>query len=305
MTGSGKKSGAAIIAHLRKHLGYADEVMNELYQMMMHRTHQSVDDFEVAQRESELADGLASHLESLSTQLAVALEMLGLPETQRMFVRKWATFDYQSLRRADEWHNDNGDGVQSVPLDLCREVFQLISAAYEGEVAAGERAGLEMLKHLLSSTAMLLHEQGVKPRGETDVQRCMHPHLRATFPTFTKTLAISKPIVSFKPDCGITSLSAAIEFKFADSETEFKTAVHGLHEDVSGYAGSLDWTRYYSVIYQTRPFGTQKECTEALRRSGNADKWQVLVVTGGGERKRRNGGRKAGKLRAMPSVEKA
>lgn len=49
------------------------------------------------------------------------------------------------------------------------------------------------------------------------------------------------------------NLKAAIEFKFAASATEVSNAMGGMFEDVSGYSGSLDRTRFNSVIYQMLP----------------------------------------------------
>jgi len=108
----------------------------------------------------------------------------------------------------------------------------------------------------------------------------MHSHLENVFPDYTRTLAVAKPLMSFRPDGGITSLKTAIECKFVAKEKDLKTALHGLTEDLSGYSGSLDWTHFYSVIYMSRPYAVEGQFIHSLGESGNAGHWTTIVVTG-------------------------
>ncbi len=108
----------------------------------------------------------------------------------------------------------------------------------------------------------------------------MHAHLRDVLGSFTTHVVISKPILSFKPDCAIVHLRAGIEFAYADNLEELKVAICMAYMKISSaYAGSFDWTRYYTVIYQTGPYGTEKQVHDALRISGNAKRWQAHLVT--------------------------
>lgn len=273
-----------VIVRLRKSLSYADKITDEMWQMMMSRTQTNYEDHDRLERENELNVELSGCLDQLGNNLAVALEMLGLPDTRKQFLVKWSAFQKSGLGETKDYHNDNGDYIVSEPLQLCWSIIQMIEAPYESITAGEEKRALEILEFVLESTARIVADAGITPVKENDIQKPMHKHLTTTFSEFTSQLTISKPIVSFKPDGGIIDLSAAIEFKFVADQKELNTAIHGLTEDLSGYSGSLDWTRFYTVIYQTGPFGTPKQITDALRRSGNAKRWRVFLVTGPGGR---------------------
>src|SRR4029077_18280040 len=111
-----------------------------------------------------------------------------------------------------------------------------------------------LLERLLRNTAVLVRKRSVQPKNEKEVRDVMHDYLEATFTEYRRDVKISGIIRDFKPDGGVRNLKAAIEYKFADSKEEVWKAMGGIFEDVSGYSGSLDWTRFYSVIYQTEAF---------------------------------------------------
>jgi DpnII restriction endonuclease len=140
-----------------------------------------------------------------------------------------------------------------------------------------------MLEYSLRSLAKLCFDQRVVPTKEADIQRVMHNHLSAVFPDYSKTVTIPKGLVSFKPDGGVPSLRAAIEYKFVASRKDVAEAVHGLHEDVTGYARSRDWRYLYSVVYLTRPFATEGQFERALGSAGR-DRWTTILVTGIGKK---------------------
>lgn len=85
----------------------------------------------------------------------------------------------------------------------------------------------------------------------------MHSHLRFVFPDIAREIPISKPSKTYKPDFGIRSLRAAVEYKFVDSEKEARKTLGEVYEDIHGYSGSLDWTEVYFVMYQTGNYVTK------------------------------------------------
>ena len=64
-------------------------------------------------------------------------------------------------------------------------------------------------------------------------------------------MTLPKPLKTYKPDLESTDLGVAIEYKFAASEQDVKTAVDGIFSDMQGYAGSSQWRTFYAVIYMT------------------------------------------------------
>lgn len=52
-------------------------------------------------------------------------------------------------------------------------------------------------------------------------------------------------------------------------------------------AGSLDWTRFYSVIYQTEAFESEDRIRSEMARAGTLMTWKAILVTGAGARPHR------------------
>ena len=117
------------------------------------------------------------------------------------------------------------------------------------------------------------------------VQKIMHDYLRAFFTEYKRSVTIAGIVKDFRPDCGIRDLKAAIEFKFADSPDEVAKGLGGIFEDAGGYSGSLDWTRFYTVIYQTSAFESEDRIRSELTRAGLVT-WTGILVTGAGARRR-------------------
>jgi hypothetical protein len=113
----------------------------------------------------------------------------------------------------------------------------------------------------------------------------MHDYLAAFFTEFKQSVKIHGVIRDFKPDCGVRNLRAALEFKYAATKDEVSRAVGGVFEDISGYAGSSDWNRFYTVIYQTEAFESEDRVRSEMTRAG-ALTWKAFLVTGAGIRGR-------------------
>ena len=145
---------------------------------------------------------------------------------------------------------------------------------------------LAKLESVLQKTAALVRMHGVKPTNEREVRDVMHKALHACFTEYTESVSIHGVLKNFKPDGGVRDLGAAIEFKFAASEAELRQGLGGIFEDSAGYKGSKDWTRFYSVIYQTESFETADRLRAEVSRGGLVT-WTPVLVTGPGARRRR------------------
>ena len=125
-----------------------------------------------------------------------------------------------------------------------------------------------MLEALLKRTPILVRKRKPAHKNEKEVRDVMHDYLEAYFTEYRRELKIPGIIRDFKPDGGIRNLRTAVEFKFATSPAEVSEAMAGIFEDISGYSGSLDWTRFYSVIYQTEAFESEDRVKAELTRAG-------------------------------------
>jgi hypothetical protein len=53
----------------------------------------------------------------------------------------------------------------------------------------------------------------------------------------------------------------------------------GVVEDAGGYKGSKDWTRFYAVMYQAKPFILKSHLQSDMKRIGAAT-WKAILVNG-------------------------
>ena len=227
---------------------------------------------------------LPSVLNGLHETLLVVLEAAGLRETRQRLLEKWTYFEQQGgIGKTD--FDSQFDYLESKPFDyLDRLIGSLRSLAGEG-LQPGDSYELAMLENMLRKTPVLVRKRGVDPKSEKEVRDVMHDYLGATFTEYRPDVTIPGIIRDFKPDGGVRNLKAAIEFKFADKPEEVARAVAGIFEDISGYSGSQDWTRVFSVIYQTDAFESEDRITSEMTRAGT--KWKTLLVTGAGARPKR------------------
>jgi DpnII restriction endonuclease len=232
--------------------------------------------------EAQRSEDLASHLGSLGRQLPVLLDLIGMNDTRRSFLSSWEAFANNLGETVGEQDEVNV-WLVSRPLRLIDEILEVIGAGSKG-VLEEESAGIKILEHVLQATPQILKAHGVVPRKESDVQRVLHDHLESTFDDYSKGIKLPKGLKSFIPDGALPALETLIEVKFVDSKRKVAPIFSGIMEDLSGYGGSRDWTRFYSVIYQTGPFVNETRFDRCLRLSGNAGSWKAIVVGGHGER---------------------
>jgi hypothetical protein len=231
-----------------------------------------------------------SILNDLYEILLVLLEAAGVPETRRRLLDKWASFEKAGdIGRTT--YCEQYDYLESKPFEYLSTLIGGLRAAAGDALHPLESFELAKLETILRNTSVLLHRRGVTPRNEHDVQQVMDDYLRAFFTEYKSPVQIPGIIRDFKPDGGIRNLRAAIEFKYAASRDEVSRALGGIFEDLSGYSGSFDWVRFYSVIYQTAPFESEDRVRSELTRAGTMT-WKAILVTGGGTRKHRSGTRR-------------
>lgn len=232
--------------------------------------------------EAQRTKDLVSSLESLGRQLPVLLDLMGMSETRGSFLSSWEAFA-DNLGETVCEQDEVNVWLVSRPLRLIDEILEVIGAGSKG-VLEEDSAGIKILEHILRATPQILEARGVVPRKESDVQRVLHDHLENTFSDYSRQIKLPKGLKSFIPDGAIPTLETLIEVKFVNSKRKVAPIFSGIMEDLSGYGGSRDWTRFYSVIYQTGPFVSETRFGRSLRLSGNAVSWKPIVVGGHGGR---------------------
>jgi hypothetical protein len=142
-----------------------------------------------------------------------------------------------------------------------------------------------LLEQILRGTPKMLFHREIQPTNEAEVRNEVYKNLIHVFPDTVREIPISKVSKIYKPDIGIKRIKSAIEYKFVTSESEAKTAIGGIFEDISGYEGSDDWTTFYAVIYMTDNFMTQDQVEAEFKLSKVPHHWKPIVVYGKGDRK--------------------
>ena len=217
--------------------------------------------------------------------LAVILEAAGMPETRTRLLQKWAEFE-ESGGIGKTKFDPEYDYLESKPFNYLSQLIDSLRITAGDGLQSFDSFELAKLETILRKTPVLLHRRGVIPTDEHQIQTVMHDYLGAFFVEYKHPVRITGIIRDFEPDCGIRNLKAAIEFKYAATKHEVSKALGGIFEDLSGYSGSLDWVRFYSVIYQTEPFESEDRVRSEIARTGSLT-WKAILVTGGGLRKKK------------------
>ncbi|MDS4068468.1 MAG: hypothetical protein RKO24_02490 [Candidatus Competibacter sp.] len=228
---------------------------------------------------------LTSVLNEIHDLLLVVLEAADLPQTRSCLIKKWR--ELQKKGGIGTNYYDDQFGYLRCPS------FEYIATLIKGlRLASGDAMNLQesyelaKLETLLKKTPALLHRRKIEPDGEMKLQEIMHDYLDACFTEYKHPVIIPGIVKDFKPDGGIRNLRTAIEFKYANSREEVARSLGGIFEDAGGYSGSHDWTRFYSLIYQTEAFESEDRVHSEMTRAGLVT-WKAILVTGGGTRGRR------------------
>ncbi len=249
----------------------------------MHRAWSTASDFEAAlcSRPSNLEiyeNRLLHQTQKLYIHIAFLLEALELPVS----LAELKT-GYERFRNADRIKVEVDEFGNPYPLVL---EFLSMHANPLMSSASDRPDELRRLERILQGTAYLVKNLKTEPSKEVDVRNVLYATLIHVFPDTVREVPIAKVSKSYRPDIGIRSLKAAVEFKFCDSEEELKRAIGGVFEDVSGYEGSEDWKNFYAVFYTTDLFMTLAQVEAEFRLSKVDRRWKPIMVHGKGTRRR-------------------
>jgi hypothetical protein len=229
-------------------------------------------------------DAMAFHLEELYDHLLVVLEAAQMEQTRMDLIARWAEFkkDKNGLRNTKRF--GDFDHLDSPSLEYIERIVSALRMTVNNQLSGEDAWNLARLEEMLEDTSNLVLRRGKAPANEGELQEIMHDYLRACFPDFVFNPKIGGAIKSFIPDCGIRRINAAIEFKIAHTKDEAVKAYGGIVEDTAGYKGSKDWTRFFAVIYQAKPFLPKSHLRSDMQRI-KAATWTPILVNGATTRK--------------------
>jgi hypothetical protein len=229
---------------------------------------------------AEPEEALEAFLVGAYELIVFALQAAGLEGPLTRLEQKWAELRKRGLSRAGQ---TRWDSFESEPLNCLEQVVQGMRGVVGEGLKSAEASELSKLESILRRTGFLVRKRNVTPTSETDIREVIHDYLEGYFIDYTRTVAIPKPFKTFKPDGGVPSLKAAIEFKFATSREEVNKAISGVYEDMIGYSGSEDYKRYFSVLYQTDQFVPEDAYNASILRGPR--EWIPIITTAPGKRK--------------------
>jgi hypothetical protein len=224
-------------------------------------------------------DAMVFHLEELYDHLLVVLEASLMQETRTDLILRWAEFKKEKNGLRNTKRFGDFDHLDSLPLEHIERLVSALRMTVSNQISGEDAWNLAKLEAILEDTSNLVLQRGEAPANEGELQKIMHDYLRAFFPDFVFNPKIGGSIKSFIPDCGIRSVNAAIEFKIAHTKEEAVKAYSGIVEDTAGYKGSKDWTRFFAVIYQAKPFLPKSHLRSDMQRIG-AVTWTPIPVNG-------------------------
>lgn len=224
---------------------------------------------------------LLQQVQRLYVQIAFLLEALQLPALLTEFKAGFRAF--RRAKRVELALDELGNPYPLVLEYLATFVSPLVSATSNASESFDE---IPRLERILQGTPRLLKDRGIEPCKEAHVRNALYQTLIHVFPDTVREIPIAKISKCYKPDIGVRSLKAAVEFKFCDSDEELKRAIGGIYEDVAGYSGSDDWKHFYAVFYMTDAFMTQPQVEAEFNLSQVDRRWRPLLVQGRGARRK-------------------
>lgn len=214
----------------------------------------------------------------LFVQVSFALEALELPSLLTEFKSGFEEYRKNPVVISV---NHLGD-----PYPLALVYIQDFVAPLRSSIGrhSGPIDGLKQLERILLGTPKIITDRGIDPEKESDVRNAVYSVLIHPYPDTVRDIPIAKVSKAYKPDIGIRSLKAAVEYKFVATEADARRVIGEVFEDVHGYAGSEDWKYFYAVFYITDAFFTPAQ-VEAEFQMSNVDRsWKPLLVSGKGRR---------------------
>jgi hypothetical protein len=120
---------------------------------------------------------------------------------------------------------------------------------------------------------------GWRPTEEDDVHHRLEGVLGCIFPDIKHTPTIDKPIKSFKPDTGIPSRRALIEYKYITDKAAGKCILDQILADISGYTSDR-YDHFIFVIYETQRVFPEEQWVSHLTSDGIGERVQVILIKG-------------------------
>lgn len=148
-------------------------------------------------------------------------------------------------------------------------------------------SGLGALQSILENTANIIADRGLDPKNETEINREIRKVVKYAFHGTVSSPKIPKLIKTYKPEFGVPSLKAAVEYKFAIDEDDVKRAFAGFYEDMHGYSNTTEYQTFFAVLYTTDRIISEKTMTAEFKGNLADMNWIPILVHGSSSKRKR------------------
>lgn len=252
------------------------EAISELETLYMFYSSKSME--QEAEKEYQ-EDRLKYFIKIIDLKIQFALEYLRLPRFLEKYINGYQKF---SAKLGNIEIDGYGDYPYSPALEFQRDYVTVINSFSSDN----PRNKIIDLERILLGTPKIINDNKLIPSNEAEINRTLYNFLIHPFPDTVRDIPIAKVTKTYKPDFGIKSLEAAIEYKFVDNEIDAKKVLGEIYEDIHGYEGSKDWKIFYAVIYMTEPFYTLDQIKAEFEMAKVNHSWKPILVTGKGKRRK-------------------
>jgi hypothetical protein len=219
---------------------------------------------------------LARHVRQGFVECQMLAERLQMPDSSRHIRERLESYDKASGGLTSTIYDSTVGERYCTPLAEVQSIYNPMATVALGGVVTG----LSVLEAMLRNTAKIIEHGKLSPERETQVRNEVLRVLQLAFVDARKEVAIAKSFKTYKPDIGIPSLLAAVEYKFLRTKEDMKAHLDQVFADMKGYGGHPDWRNFYAVFYQKRPFFTQQDVAQALREARTDVNWIPIVLNG-------------------------
>jgi REase_DpnII-MboI len=170
---------------------------------------------------------------------------------------------------------DSEDHIYCPGLLLASSLYESLAVMTE----SGAVTGLGVLQTILQNTGRIISDEHLVPKSEKNVRDAVFQKLSYAFDDVVREPTLAHPLKNYKPDFGIKSLMALIEYKYVRTKAKLGTALDELLIDMKGYSGHADWRNFFAVVYMAGAYATQ-DAVDAKFTSVRGDTiWKIILIT--------------------------
>lgn len=217
---------------------------------------------------------LARHVRRAFEECQMLAERLQMPELAKGIRKKLRLYGTGSAELISIEHNSGAGEQYCSSLAEAWTIYEPMAIV----ALSGAVTGLSVLETILRNTAKIIAKSGIPAENETQIRNEVLRVLQLAFLDARKDPAIAKNFKTYKPDIGIPSLMAAVEYKFLRTKKDMKSHLDQVFADIKGYDRHGIWKNFYAVFCQKGPFFTQEDVVQTFREVGAKVNWTPILT---------------------------